>query len=151
MSDSTFYTGIGMISFQYMSVTFTITLCSVLTWQHLSSILVSSPWSHYTSLCLWSLYISSHKDKILNCKCTIVLILAPPTPHPCSMLPLFLKDGLLVPYIVTSLAFLYFGPYLLSALEHSSEEELRLGAYHKLLFFLPKMDLASLVRRKVSV
>ncbi|CAK6978385.1 dolichyl pyrophosphate Man9GlcNAc2 alpha-1%2C3-glucosyltransferase [Scomber scombrus] len=68
-----------------------------------------------------------------------------------SMLPLFLKDGLLVPYVVTSLAFLYFGPYLLSALEHSSEEELRLGAYHKLLFFLPKMDLASLVRRKFYV
>uniref|UniRef100_A0AAQ6IVH6 Alpha-1,3-glucosyltransferase n=1 Tax=Anabas testudineus TaxID=64144 RepID=A0AAQ6IVH6_ANATE len=57
------------------------------------------------------------------------------------MLPLFLKDGLLVPYIVTSLAFLFFSIYLLSALEHCSEEELRLGAYHKLLFCLPKMDL----------
>uniref|UniRef100_A0A3B4ULF9 Alpha-1,3-glucosyltransferase n=1 Tax=Seriola dumerili TaxID=41447 RepID=A0A3B4ULF9_SERDU len=57
------------------------------------------------------------------------------------MLPLFLKDGLLVPYVVTSLAFLFFSIYLLSALEHSSEEELRLGAYHKLLFCLPKMDL----------
>lgn len=67
------------------------------------------------------------------------------------MLPLFLKDGLLVPYVVTSLAFLFFSIYLLSALEHCSEEELRLGAYHKLLFFLPKLDLACIVRWKVSV
>uniref|UniRef100_A0A8C9ZKJ5 Alpha-1,3-glucosyltransferase n=1 Tax=Sander lucioperca TaxID=283035 RepID=A0A8C9ZKJ5_SANLU len=57
------------------------------------------------------------------------------------ILPLFLKDGLLVPYAVTSLAFLFFSIYLLSALEHCSEEELRLGAFHKLLFCLPKLDL----------
>ncbi|KAM9848547.1 dolichyl pyrophosphate Man9GlcNAc2 alpha-1,3-glucosyltransferase [Aulostomus maculatus] len=68
-----------------------------------------------------------------------------------SMLPLFLKDGLLVPYVVTSLAFLFFSMYLLSALERSSEEELRLGAYHKMLFFLPKMDLACLVRWKFYI
>ncbi|KAM7388131.1 hypothetical protein PAMP_024330 [Pampus punctatissimus] len=68
-----------------------------------------------------------------------------------SMLPLFLKDGLLVPYVVTSLAFLFFSTYLLSALEHSSEEELRLGVYHKLLFFLPKMDLACIVRWKFYI
>ena len=74
----------------------------------------------------------------LNCKCAIVLVLAPL----CSMLPLFLKDGLLMPYVVTSLAFLFFSIYLLSALEHCSEEELRLGVYHKLFFCLPKMDLA---------
>ncbi|TKS74258.1 Dolichyl pyrophosphate [Collichthys lucidus] len=68
-----------------------------------------------------------------------------------SMLPLFLKDGLLVPYVVTSLAFLFFSVYLLSALEHCSEEELRLGAYHKLLFFLPKLDLACIVRWKFYI
>lgn len=67
------------------------------------------------------------------------------------MLPLFLKDGLLVPYVVTSLAFLFLSVYLLSALEHCSEEELRLGAYHKLFFCLPKMDLACIVRWKVDI
>lgn len=67
------------------------------------------------------------------------------------MLPLFLKDGLLVPYVVTSLAFLFFSIYLLSALEHCSEDELRLGACHKLFFCPPKMDLACIVRWKVSI
>uniref|UniRef100_A0A3Q2XIF2 Alpha-1,3-glucosyltransferase n=1 Tax=Hippocampus comes TaxID=109280 RepID=A0A3Q2XIF2_HIPCM len=62
------------------------------------------------------------------------------------MLPLLLKDGLLVPYVVTSLGFLFFSTYLLSALKHGSEEELALGAYHKLFFFLPRMDLAWIVR-----
>lgn len=66
------------------------------------------------------------------------------------MLPLFLKDGLLVPYIVTSTAFLFLSTYLLSALDRCSEDELRLGAYNKLLSYLPKMDLG-LVRWKVSV
>ncbi|KAI3368562.1 hypothetical protein L3Q82_025570, partial [Scortum barcoo] len=65
-----------------------------------------------------------------------------------SMLPLFLKDGLLAPYVVTSVGFLLFSIYLLSALEHCSEEELRLGAYHKLLFFLPRLDLACVIRWK---
>ncbi|KAK5869619.1 hypothetical protein PBY51_024322 [Eleginops maclovinus] len=68
-----------------------------------------------------------------------------------SMLPLFLKDGLLVPFAVTSLGFLYFSIYLLSALERCSEEELRLGGYHKLLFWLPKLDLAWIVRWKFYV
>ena len=67
-----------------------------------------------------------------------------------SMLPLFLKDGLLVPYVVTSLAFLFYSLYLLSALERCSEDELRLGAYRRLFFLLPKMDLACVVRWKVS-
>uniref|UniRef100_A0A3P8SVM3 Alpha-1,3-glucosyltransferase n=1 Tax=Amphiprion percula TaxID=161767 RepID=A0A3P8SVM3_AMPPE len=67
------------------------------------------------------------------------------------MLPLFLKDGLLVPYVVTSLAFLFFSLYLLSALDHCSEDELRMGAYNKLLFFLPKMDLAHVVRWKFYI
>lgn len=67
------------------------------------------------------------------------------------MVPLFLKDGLLVPYVATSLAFLFFSIYLLSALERCSEEELRLGAYHKLFFCLPKLDLACIVKWKVSV
>ncbi|XP_034035439.1 dolichyl pyrophosphate Man9GlcNAc2 alpha-1,3-glucosyltransferase [Thalassophryne amazonica] len=68
-----------------------------------------------------------------------------------SMLPLLLKDGLLVPYIVTSLAFLYFSVYLLSALEHCSEDSLRLGGYHKMLFFLPRLDLACVVRWKFYI
>ncbi|XP_076580357.1 dolichyl pyrophosphate Man9GlcNAc2 alpha-1,3-glucosyltransferase [Chaetodon auriga] len=68
-----------------------------------------------------------------------------------SMVPLFLKDGLLVPYVVTSLAFLFLSIYLLSALEHCSEEELRMGAYRKLLFCLPKLDLGRIVRWKFYV
>uniref|UniRef100_A0A3Q0RSG6 Alpha-1,3-glucosyltransferase n=1 Tax=Amphilophus citrinellus TaxID=61819 RepID=A0A3Q0RSG6_AMPCI len=67
------------------------------------------------------------------------------------MLPLFLKDGLLVPYTVTSLAFLLFSIYLLSALDHCSEDKLRLGAYKKLLYCLPKMDLAFIVRWKFYI
>lgn len=67
------------------------------------------------------------------------------------MVPLFLKDGLLVPYVVTMLAFLFFSIYLLSALERCSEDELGLVAYHKLFSCLPKLDLARIVRWKVSV
>lgn len=67
------------------------------------------------------------------------------------MVPLLLKDGLLVPYAVTSLAFLFLSIRLLSALERCSEAELRLGAYRKLLFFLPKQDLGCVVRWKVGV
>lgn len=84
----------------------------------------------------------------VNLRCiiaTTVLVLL------CSMVPLFLKDGLLVPYVVTSLAFLFTGIRLLSALERCSEAELRVGAYRKLLFFLPNLDLACVVRWKVSV
>ncbi|XP_071781756.1 dolichyl pyrophosphate Man9GlcNAc2 alpha-1,3-glucosyltransferase [Centroberyx gerrardi] len=68
-----------------------------------------------------------------------------------SMLPLFLKDGLLVPYVATSLAFLFLSTYLLSALEHSSEDELRLGGYRRLLFCLPRLDLACIVRWKFYI
>lgn len=65
------------------------------------------------------------------------------------MLPLFLKDGLLLPYVVTSVGFLFFSLYLLSALDHCTVDELRLGFYQKLLFWLPEMDLACVVRWKV--
>ncbi|KAM6920897.1 dolichyl pyrophosphate Man9GlcNAc2 alpha-1,3-glucosyltransferase [Xenentodon cancila] len=58
-----------------------------------------------------------------------------------SMLPLFLKDGLLEPYVVTSLAFLLLGIYLLSALDRCSEDDLRLDAYNKLFFCLTKRGL----------
>nr|XP_020458449.1 dolichyl pyrophosphate Man9GlcNAc2 alpha-1,3-glucosyltransferase [Monopterus albus] len=68
-----------------------------------------------------------------------------------SMLPLFLKDGLLVPYAVTSLAFLFFSIYLMSALVHCSEEDLRLSAYHKLFSCLPKLDLAYILRWKFYI
>ncbi|XP_003974451.3 dolichyl pyrophosphate Man9GlcNAc2 alpha-1,3-glucosyltransferase [Takifugu rubripes] len=68
-----------------------------------------------------------------------------------SMVPLLLKDGLLVPYAVTSLAFLFLSIRLLSAMERCSEAELRLGAYRKLLFFLPKQDLGCVVRWKFYV
>ncbi|XP_023853878.1 dolichyl pyrophosphate Man9GlcNAc2 alpha-1,3-glucosyltransferase-like [Salvelinus sp. IW2-2015] len=56
------------------------------------------------------------------------------------MLPLLLKDGLLVPYVVTSLAFLFVSVYLLFRLEHCSEDELRLGPYHRPIR-MPSMDL----------
>lgn len=68
----------------------------------------------------------------------------------CSMVPLLLKDGLLAPYAVTSLAFLFFGVYLLSALERCSEQELRMGAYRKLFFFLPGLDMGRIVKWKVG-
>ncbi|XP_056133277.1 dolichyl pyrophosphate Man9GlcNAc2 alpha-1,3-glucosyltransferase [Lampris incognitus] len=68
-----------------------------------------------------------------------------------SMLPLFLKDGLLAPYVGTSLAFLLLSIYLLSALEHCSEEELRLGAYHRLYPCLPRLDLACIVKWKFYI
>uniref|UniRef100_A0A674DD84 Alpha-1,3-glucosyltransferase n=1 Tax=Salmo trutta TaxID=8032 RepID=A0A674DD84_SALTR len=70
---------------------------------------------------------------------------------PAFMLPLFLKDGLLVPCVVTSLAFLFFAVYLLSALEHCSEDKLRLGPYRRLLICMPHMDLGRVTRWKVSV
>lgn len=68
----------------------------------------------------------------------------------CSMVPLLLKDGLLAPFIVTSLAFLFLGVYLLSALQRCSEDELRMGAYRKLLFFLPSLDMSRAVKWKVQ-
>ncbi|KAG7326273.1 hypothetical protein KOW79_009674 [Hemibagrus wyckioides] len=64
-----------------------------------------------------------------------------------SMLPLLLKDGLLLPYMVTSLAFIYFSVYLLSALEKASEEELRLGPCHKLTqYCLSKHTLSLMIK-----
>ncbi|XP_072295016.1 dolichyl pyrophosphate Man9GlcNAc2 alpha-1,3-glucosyltransferase [Eucyclogobius newberryi] len=68
-----------------------------------------------------------------------------------SMLPLFLKDGLAVPYAVTSLGFLYFSVYLLSPLKRCKEEELRMGLYRKMLFCLPKRDLGCVVRWKFYI
>ncbi|KAF5903192.1 dolichyl pyrophosphate Man9GlcNAc2 alpha-1,3-glucosyltransferase, partial [Clarias magur] len=64
-----------------------------------------------------------------------------------SMLPLLLKDGLLLPYVVTSVAFLFFSVYLLSALQRTSEEELRLGPFHKFTqYFLSKRSFSRLVK-----
>ncbi|XP_038134297.1 dolichyl pyrophosphate Man9GlcNAc2 alpha-1,3-glucosyltransferase isoform X2 [Cyprinodon tularosa] len=65
-----------------------------------------------------------------------------------SMLPLFLKDGLLVPYTVTSVGYLFLTVYLLSALDESSEE---LGTYSKLFFFLPSKYLACIIRWKFYI
>uniref|UniRef100_A0A8C2KTZ0 Alpha-1,3-glucosyltransferase n=1 Tax=Cyprinus carpio TaxID=7962 RepID=A0A8C2KTZ0_CYPCA len=66
-----------------------------------------------------------------------------------SMLPLLVKDGLLLPYVVTSLAFLFLSLYLLSALERSTEEELRLGIYRKLTrHWLPKLNLSRIIKWK---
>uniref|UniRef100_A0A8C1TQX1 Alpha-1,3-glucosyltransferase n=1 Tax=Cyprinus carpio TaxID=7962 RepID=A0A8C1TQX1_CYPCA len=66
-----------------------------------------------------------------------------------SMLPLLVKDGLLLPYVVTSLAFLFLSLYLLSALERSTEEELRLGLYRKLTQrWLPKLNLSRIIKWK---
>uniref|UniRef100_A0A668AFW5 Alpha-1,3-glucosyltransferase n=1 Tax=Myripristis murdjan TaxID=586833 RepID=A0A668AFW5_9TELE len=87
------------------------------------------------------------EDKVANTWCSLnVLIkirsvLSADSQLYLSMMPLFLKDGLLVPYVVTSLAFLLLSTYLFSALEHSSEDELRLGGYRKLFFCLPSLDL----------
>uniref|UniRef100_A0A672LFW7 Alpha-1,3-glucosyltransferase n=1 Tax=Sinocyclocheilus grahami TaxID=75366 RepID=A0A672LFW7_SINGR len=65
------------------------------------------------------------------------------------MLPLLLKDGLLLPYVVTSLAFLFLSLYLLSAFERSTEEELRLGLYRKLTRrWLPKLNLSQIIKWK---
>uniref|UniRef100_H2M3G8 Alpha-1,3-glucosyltransferase n=1 Tax=Oryzias latipes TaxID=8090 RepID=H2M3G8_ORYLA len=63
----------------------------------------------------------------------------------CSMLPLLLKDGLLVPYAVTSTGFLLLSIYLLSALDHCTEDELQLTTYRKLFFFPFKSDLGCIV------
>lgn len=68
-----------------------------------------------------------------------------------SMLPLFLKDGLLVPYAVTSVGYLFLTVYLLSALDDCSEDELKLGICGKLFFFLSKMFLARIMRWKFYI
>ncbi|MEQ2270392.1 hypothetical protein XENORESO_014005 [Xenotaenia resolanae] len=68
-----------------------------------------------------------------------------------SMLPLFLKDGLLVPYAVTSVGYLCLTVYLLSPLDDRSEGELKLGTCGKLFFFLPKMHLACMMRWKFYI
>lgn len=69
-----------------------------------------------------------------------------------SMLPLFLKDGLLLPYAVASLAFLYLSTHLLSALERCSEDELRLGAYRRLTpACMVSPDMGRLLRWKFYV
>ncbi|TRY53987.1 hypothetical protein DNTS_015546 [Danionella cerebrum] len=60
-----------------------------------------------------------------------------------SMLPLLLKDGLLLPYIVTSLAFLFLSVYLLSAFERITSEELRFYPYQR---WLPKFNLGRNVK-----
>lgn len=65
------------------------------------------------------------------------------------MLPLLLKDGLLLPYAVTSSAFLFLSLNLLSALEKTTDEELRLSLPHKLTqHCLPKLSL--IIKWKVS-
>ncbi|KAJ3599880.1 hypothetical protein NHX12_033834 [Muraenolepis orangiensis] len=68
-----------------------------------------------------------------------------------SMLPLLLKDGLLVPYAVTSVAFVCIGIYLLSAMERCTEAQLHLDAYRRLTKWLPAWNLARIVRRKFYV
>uniref|UniRef100_A0A3P9KME1 Alpha-1,3-glucosyltransferase n=1 Tax=Oryzias latipes TaxID=8090 RepID=A0A3P9KME1_ORYLA len=68
-----------------------------------------------------------------------------------SMLPLLLKDGLLVPYAVTSTGFLLVSIYLLSALDHCTEDELQLTTYRKLFFFPFKSDLGCIVRWKFYI
>ncbi|XP_063057876.1 dolichyl pyrophosphate Man9GlcNAc2 alpha-1,3-glucosyltransferase [Engraulis encrasicolus] len=69
-----------------------------------------------------------------------------------SMLPLLLKDGLLLPYMVTSGAFLYLGVFLLSALQRSTDEQLRLQPYHTLISTLlpclPRLNLGLITKWK---
>uniref|UniRef100_A0A673LS33 Alpha-1,3-glucosyltransferase n=1 Tax=Sinocyclocheilus rhinocerous TaxID=307959 RepID=A0A673LS33_9TELE len=95
------------------------------------------------------------EDKVANTWCSLnVLIkiktlLSRETQLFLSMLPLLLKDGLLLPYVVTSLAFLFLSLYLLSALERSTEEELRLGLYRKhTQHWLPKLNLSRIIKWK---
>uniref|UniRef100_A0A3P9IZZ7 Alpha-1,3-glucosyltransferase n=1 Tax=Oryzias latipes TaxID=8090 RepID=A0A3P9IZZ7_ORYLA len=80
-----------------------------------------------------------HEKSIL-----LAALLIVPVPL-CSMLPLLLKDGLLVPYAVTSTGFLLLSIYLLSALDHCTEDELQLTTYRKLFFFPFKSDLRCIV------
>nr|XP_023650318.1 dolichyl pyrophosphate Man9GlcNAc2 alpha-1,3-glucosyltransferase [Paramormyrops kingsleyae] len=64
-----------------------------------------------------------------------------------SMLPLLLKDGLFLPYIVTSLGFLFFGLHLLSLLDRGTADDLRLGPLcGRLGACLPGLTFSSLVR-----
>lgn len=69
-----------------------------------------------------------------------------------SMLPLLLKDGLLLAYVVTSVAFLYFSISLLSAFQHATEEQLRLQPYQTLLSTLlpclPSLNLSRIIKAK---
>lgn len=67
------------------------------------------------------------------------------------MLPLLLKDGLLLPYVVTSLGFLFFALYLLSALDRATVDTLRIGPYVRLYgTCFPRMNIPLLVKWKVS-
>lgn len=76
---------------------------------------------------------------------------APPCSFP-SMLPLLLKDGLLLPYIVTSLGFLFFSLHLLSVLDCSTTDHLRLGPLcGRLGACLPGSTFPLLVRWGVGV
>ncbi|CAB1332227.1 unnamed protein product, partial [Coregonus sp. 'balchen'] len=94
-------------------------------------------------------------DKVANTWCSlnvlikIKTILSTETQLSLSMLPLFLKDGLLVPYVVTSLAFLFVSIYLLSALEHCSDD-LRLRPYHRPIC-MPSMDLRRVTKWKFYI
>uniref|UniRef100_A0A3B3SV72 Alpha-1,3-glucosyltransferase n=1 Tax=Paramormyrops kingsleyae TaxID=1676925 RepID=A0A3B3SV72_9TELE len=68
-----------------------------------------------------------------------------------SMLPLLLKDGLFLPYIVTSLGFLFFGLHLLSLLDRGTADDLRLGPLcGRLGACLPGLTFSSLVRWGVA-
>ncbi|XP_028857718.1 dolichyl pyrophosphate Man9GlcNAc2 alpha-1,3-glucosyltransferase isoform X2 [Denticeps clupeoides] len=68
-----------------------------------------------------------------------------------SMLPLLLKDGLLLPYVVTSVAFVYYSVYLLSALERSTDEQLRLQPLHTLIPpCLPSLSFSCILKWKFA-
>uniref|UniRef100_A0A669BIS0 Alpha-1,3-glucosyltransferase n=1 Tax=Oreochromis niloticus TaxID=8128 RepID=A0A669BIS0_ORENI len=100
--------------------------------------LLTKPTFWHFKLALVSVFGIQHWAvfKPTGLKCNEICYACPFLVFVCSMLPLFLKDGLLVPYIVTSLGFLFFSIYLLSALDHCSEDKLRLGAYNKLFYCL---------------
>ncbi|KAG7487640.1 hypothetical protein MATL_G00025680 [Megalops atlanticus] len=64
-----------------------------------------------------------------------------------SMLPLLLKDGLLLPYVITSLAFLFTSMYLLSALERTTVDILRIEPYSRLFRpCFPRLNLPLIVK-----
>ncbi|KAJ8277909.1 hypothetical protein GJAV_G00081560 [Gymnothorax javanicus] len=68
-----------------------------------------------------------------------------------SMLPLLLKDGLLQPYVVTSGGFLFFSLYLLSALDRTTVEVLRVEPYVRLFrTCFPRINIPLIIKWKFA-
>ncbi|KAI1892111.1 hypothetical protein AGOR_G00150600 [Albula goreensis] len=69
-----------------------------------------------------------------------------------SMLPLLLKDGLLLPYAVTSVAFLFVSMYLLSALDRTTVDNLRARPYVRLFgTCFPRINIPLITKLKFAL